>query len=94
MCSNARGGEKLQSVDVGRGCFACVLGGLERSTLYIVAAEWLGFARLTEALGAEYGKFLAVQVAVGGGRMALIHPRTTANLPLTESDPSARPTTC
>ena len=34
------GGEVLQTVDVDRGCFACMLGGSDRSTLYIMAAQW------------------------------------------------------
>jgi len=34
------GGEVLQAVDVDRGCFACMLGGDDRSTLYIMAAQW------------------------------------------------------
>ena len=34
------GGEVLQTVDVDRGCFACMLGGDDRRTLYIMAAEW------------------------------------------------------
>lgn len=58
------GGEVLQVVDVDRGCFACMLGGINRQTLYIVAAEWLGFARMAEALGARSGVLLAVDVFV------------------------------
>ena len=34
------GGEVLQTVDVDRGCFACMLGGSDRRTLYIMAAQW------------------------------------------------------
>jgi sugar lactone lactonase YvrE len=34
------GGEVLQTVEVDRGCFACMLGGDDRITLYIMAAEW------------------------------------------------------
>ncbi len=36
----AEGGEVLQTVDLGRGGFACVLGGSERRTLYVVTNEW------------------------------------------------------
>jgi sugar lactone lactonase YvrE len=36
----AEGGEVLQTVDLGRGGFACVLGGPERRTLYAVTNEW------------------------------------------------------
>jgi sugar lactone lactonase YvrE len=36
------GGEVLNVVNADRGCFSCALGGPDRSTLFIVAAEWLG----------------------------------------------------
>ena len=36
----AEGGEVLQTVEVDRGAFACVLGGPERRTLYIVTNLW------------------------------------------------------
>ena len=34
------GGEVLQAVDVDRGCFACMLGGVDGRTLFIVATTW------------------------------------------------------
>jgi len=34
------GGEVLQTVDLDRGCFACVLGGEDRRTLFLMAAEF------------------------------------------------------
>jgi hypothetical protein len=34
------GGEILQVVDLDRGCFACVLGGPDRRTLFMVTNEW------------------------------------------------------
>ncbi|HEU4330064.1 MAG TPA: SMP-30/gluconolactonase/LRE family protein [Lapillicoccus sp.] len=36
----AEGGQVLQTVELGRGGFACVLGGPERRTLYAVTNEW------------------------------------------------------
>jgi sugar lactone lactonase YvrE len=36
------GGEVLQTIDLDRGCFACMLGGADRRTLFIVAREWHG----------------------------------------------------
>ncbi|MCX5493472.1 SMP-30/gluconolactonase/LRE family protein [Kaistia dalseonensis] len=36
------GGAVLQSVAVDRGCFACMLGGADGRTLFILAAEWHG----------------------------------------------------
>jgi sugar lactone lactonase YvrE len=34
------GGEVLQTVALDRGCFACMFGGTDRRTLYILAAAW------------------------------------------------------
>ncbi len=36
------GGAVLQTVDLDRGCFACMLGGVGRGTLFMVAREWRG----------------------------------------------------
>ncbi len=36
------GGEVLQTVELDRGCFACMLGGPGRETLFMVAREWHG----------------------------------------------------
>jgi sugar lactone lactonase YvrE len=43
----AEGGEVLQTVEHDRGCFACMLGGSDGSTLFIAAQEWKG----PEAIG-------------------------------------------
>jgi len=41
QCVRVReGGEVLQRIEVDRGCFACMLGGEDRDTLFIVAREW------------------------------------------------------
>jgi sugar lactone lactonase YvrE len=34
------GGEVLQTIELDRGCFACMLGGPDRRTLFMMAAEW------------------------------------------------------
>jgi sugar lactone lactonase YvrE len=61
------GGEVLQTVDVDRGCFACMLGGDDRTTLFILAADWRGPQHMTD--GSRTGKLLTIQVAVpGAGR--------------------------
>jgi sugar lactone lactonase YvrE len=36
------GGEVLDTVAVDRGCFACMLGGPDGRTLFVLAAEWTG----------------------------------------------------
>jgi sugar lactone lactonase YvrE len=38
----AEGGAVLDVVEVDRGCFACMLGGADGRTLFIVAAQWSG----------------------------------------------------
>jgi sugar lactone lactonase YvrE len=69
-CVHVReGGDVVQTINLDRGCFACMLGGPGRKTLFMVAAEWLGFARIAEALQARTGQVLTAQVSVpGAGR--------------------------
>jgi sugar lactone lactonase YvrE len=38
----AEAGEVLQRIELDRGCFACMLGGPDRRTLFIMAQEWKG----------------------------------------------------
>ncbi len=60
------GGEVLGVVNADRGCFSCALGGPDRSTLFIVAAEWLGTGG--EAAMTRAGQVLnAVAPAPGAG---------------------------
>ena len=40
------GGEVLQQLELDRGCFACALGGPDRSTLFMMATEWKGPKRM------------------------------------------------
>ncbi len=47
----AEGGEVLATVDVDRGCFACLLGGADGRTLYIVASEWHGPTQVAATAG-------------------------------------------
>ena len=47
------GGEVLQSVEVDRGCFACALGGTDRSTLFITANQWRGPASMFDATAGQ-----------------------------------------
>jgi sugar lactone lactonase YvrE len=49
-CARVReGGEVLETIDLDRGGFACMLGGADGTTLFIVAAEWHGFDRMADA---------------------------------------------
>ena len=36
------GGEVLKTIDLEDGCFACMLGGVDRKTLFMVSQEWSG----------------------------------------------------
>jgi sugar lactone lactonase YvrE len=58
------GGEILQTVDLDRGCFACMLGGEDRRTLFMVAAEWGGPANMVGE--ARTGQVLTVQAPAPG----------------------------
>jgi sugar lactone lactonase YvrE len=42
------GGEVLQTINLDRGCFACMLGGVDRRTLFLVAREWGGMESTAE----------------------------------------------
>jgi sugar lactone lactonase YvrE len=48
------GGEVLQSIELDRGCFACMLGGPARSTLFMVAQEWGGMESTADGERARF----------------------------------------
>jgi sugar lactone lactonase YvrE len=58
------GGEVLQSIDLDRSCFACMLGGADKRTLFLLAAEWRGPANMAE--GARTGQVLTVEAPAPG----------------------------
>jgi sugar lactone lactonase YvrE len=58
------GGVVLETVNVDRGCFACMLGGADRRTLFIVAAEWRGPAKMADS--APTGQVLTVKAPAPG----------------------------
>jgi sugar lactone lactonase YvrE len=58
------GGEVLQTIKIDRGCFACMLGGADKKTLFIMAAEWHGFAKMMDGLGT--GQVLTVEAPAAG----------------------------
>ena len=60
----AEGGQVLDEIAVGRGAFACMLGGPRRRTLFITAAQWFGMERMGEMTGT--GCVMATEVAVAG----------------------------
>lgn len=58
------GGEVLDTVQVDRGAFACMLGGGDGRTLYIAAAQWHGMDHLFDR--APDGQVLAVPIGPAG----------------------------
>jgi sugar lactone lactonase YvrE len=58
------GGEALERVELDRGGFACMLGGADGKTLFIVAAEWNGPDAMVD--GARTGQLLACPAPAAG----------------------------
>jgi sugar lactone lactonase YvrE len=57
------GGGVLATVEVDRGCFACALGGSDRSTLFMTTNRWSGPASMFDATA---GQVLALPAPVPG----------------------------
>jgi hypothetical protein len=57
-------GEVLDTVELDRGCFACALGGPDRSTLFMIATEWNGPANMFH--GPRTGQVLTTQAPAPG----------------------------
>jgi sugar lactone lactonase YvrE len=57
------GGEVLMTIDLDRGCFACVLGGPDRRTLFMAVNEWAGPQAMT---GARRGQVIATDAPSPG----------------------------
>jgi hypothetical protein len=58
------GGEVLDRIEVDRPCYACMLGGEDGRTLFMVVAQWFGPDRMDELIEAKTGQILTAQVAV------------------------------
>jgi sugar lactone lactonase YvrE len=58
------GGEVLQTIALDRGCFACMLGGPDRKTLYMMAAEWRGLDKMAD--GVRTGQVLTAEAPAPG----------------------------
>jgi sugar lactone lactonase YvrE len=55
------GGEVLQTINLDRGCFACMLGGVSNSTLFLISAEWRGMEKIPEVARARTGQVLTIE---------------------------------
>jgi sugar lactone lactonase YvrE len=58
------GGEVLQTIELDRGGFACALGGVDRTTLFITATEWNGPTHMFD--GPPSGQVLTVKAPAPG----------------------------
>jgi sugar lactone lactonase YvrE len=66
-CVRVRPGDGVaQIISVDRGCFACMLGGADRRTLYLLATEWRGMDKIAEVAQARTGQLLAVGAPARG----------------------------
>jgi len=64
QCVRVReGGEVAQTVDLDRGCFACALGGADRGTLFLMAAE---FSNAASMAGTRTGQALTMKAPAPG----------------------------
>lgn len=58
------GGEVLQTITFDRGCFACMLGGSDRKTLFVVTREWHGMEKATDET--RTSQVLSIEAPVAG----------------------------
>ena len=65
------GGEVLQTIELDRGCFACMLGGADGTTLFMLAAEWRGM----EHMAARPGPARSSSAGAGAGRRLAVNGR-------------------
>jgi sugar lactone lactonase YvrE len=65
VCLRVReGGEVLDRIELDRPCYACMLGGEDGRTLFMVVAKWFGPDKIDELLQAKTGEVLTARVAV------------------------------
>jgi sugar lactone lactonase YvrE len=60
----AEGGEVLDRIELDRPCYACMLGGDDGRTLFMVAQKWFGPDRMDELFAAKTGQVLTARVEV------------------------------
>lgn len=58
------GGEVLQTIHLDRGCFACMLGGVDGRTLFLVTREWRGPESMADR--SRTGQVLTVEAPAPG----------------------------
>jgi sugar lactone lactonase YvrE len=55
------GGQVLETIELDRSPFACMLGGPDGQTLFILAAEWRGIEAVDDAIASRTGQVLTVR---------------------------------
>ena len=60
------GGAVLQTINLDRGCFACMLGGMGNRTLFLIATEWRGMESIPEVARARTGQVLTAEAPAPG----------------------------
>ena len=58
------GGEVLEQIDHEAACFACMLGGEDGKTLFLMNAEWRGVERMGEIFQSKTGRIETARVSV------------------------------
>jgi sugar lactone lactonase YvrE len=65
VCLRVReGGEVLDRIELDRPCYACMLGGEDGRTLFMVVAKWFGPNEVDELIAAKTGQILTARVDV------------------------------
>ncbi len=66
-CARVReGGEVLQRIELDRSCYACMLGGPDRTTLFMMAAEWRGVEHVDDVIASRTGQVLIADAPAPG----------------------------
>jgi sugar lactone lactonase YvrE len=60
------GGEVLQRIELDRFCYACMLGGPDRTTLFMLAADWRGVEHVDEVVASRTGQVLVADAPAPG----------------------------
>ena len=62
VCLRVReGGEILRRIDLDHACFACMLGGEDGRTLFMMVAEWRGVENMASLFSSRTGRVLAAR---------------------------------
>jgi sugar lactone lactonase YvrE len=66
-CARIReGGEILERIELDRPCFAAMLGGPDRRTLFMCAAQWRGSENVDDVVAARTGQILVAEAPAPG----------------------------